>query len=256
MSSAWVTHWNGSSWRDESLPFRWKDASALTGIGEAADGTLVTIGEDITRQRPLIMTRDAAGWHHLPIPQPVNPACATAQISLSQVSIQSRHEIWLAANGNHFSGQCPLVFEWTGFRWVDRSAGVLYRGFLGTTVNSILSTSANNVLLGGSFATDWTDDAFVDQWNGHRWVMQSFDPNVPINEGESEIDSFSTDGQSIWAAGWLDNPTLFTYSGGLWHQEPMQNVPTDASYSDIAVTQGHVFAVGGRTSGHNLVDQR
>jgi len=250
VTRAWVVRWNGSAWQNVPVPVRWSDSTAITGISEGADGSVAAVGGNATRHRPLVLLRTASGWVQLPDPVLHKGRCAPGQVSINGVSVASAKRVWISGNARGKArGNCPVVEEWNGTRWVDHSPPILY---LETTVLGVLAIPSGKVLVSGYDSTDWSDVGFVAAWNGHRWTRQ---PTTASNT-ESEIDYLAVSGDDYWAEGWDNQAEVFHLVDGVWQEQPVQNDPEGDSYfSAIAVVDGHAFSVGSN-SGKTLVDMR
>ena len=283
-----VSHWNGTSWQQVSLP-----ASVLATIGTTGGRT------DVGATSPGNVWAIGWGehWLHYDGQQwtagEFAPPAPGSYPNLSRVLVLGLDNVWafggyytsqgaLVPYGEHFDGQSWSEFtlpgayfvtsvsavgpkniwavlsgngssevaNWDGTSWSTVSLPSSLTGSV--NLKSVLAKSATDVWVGG--ADESTGDGVVGHWDGTAWTEQTF-PAVS-GFGTDDILQLVRDGHGgLWGLASCDiGPCwrFWHYTGGQWQGPVLPSIKGDpVSVAALAKVSGQasVWAVGSRNVG-------
>lgn len=229
-------HWNGSSWRQVSVPFDGAcyDAElsglvAITSDDVWAVGMCTKVSErddpDHASRSTLIEHWDGAKWSIVPSPNPA-PRPGGNIAALRSIAAVSAQDVWAAgysASGLHYSGTSgpdqPLVEHWNGAQWqiTPTPPDPTLAGGNSIQLSGITVASSGTVWAVGTacFNCATSPVTFIMEWDGARWAQvpspntadpRTASPDVPL-PCELASATSTPDGQ-VWAAGDCQDPTV------------------------------------------------
>lgn len=156
-TSTLAEHWDGHSWRIQSLPPAGNPGADLSSISCrrpscTAVGYYVGQSDEGPGTAPLAMRWNGTTWAVQPTPGDATQNETSALTGVSCLSARA-----CTAVGVSYSGG-PLVLHWNGTRWHSQAVPGGY------SLNAISCTSATACIAIGS--------STAERWNGRKWASQ------------------------------------------------------------------------------------
>lgn len=170
--SAFVEHWNGTSWVAVSIPTplqMYLDAIACASptfcmaVGRADDGT------STGRTVPIILRWNGTSWTKNTVP---NPSTSTASAQL--VSVSCPTETTCMAVGSYNSSHNFLVERWNGSTWTVSAGPQPVTTPYASLLTGVSCATATQCLAVGEKASDdgtnKSDGGYAQKWDGSSWI--------------------------------------------------------------------------------------
>ncbi len=237
-----IEHWNGWQWQlvpgasgiTESYSVL-NDLVAISAnniwaVGFAADSAW-------SHTTALVEHWDGSRWTRVPQPQ-FSPQVGV----LDHISATSASDIWVIGRASPFFQTFPLIEHWDGHTW---SVTYLSAAGLGAA-NALVTLSASDIWVAGSAPQVNSDPVspLIIHWNGQSWTRAA--GNKELGAGNTILGLKIENANDIWAAGSAagGHSLILHWNGQRWKTIQHQSPPF-AYLSDIAISGGRIWAVGG-----------
>lgn len=160
-SSTLAEHWDGHSWRIQSLPPAGDGGDDLSSVSCrpvacTAAGYIIGQSDEGPGTAPLAMRWNGTTWAVQPTPGDATQNVTSALTGISCPSARACTAVGMNDQGG------PLILRWNGTTW--RSQSVAYNFALNYGFNAVSCTSTTACMAIGS-----NNGA---RWNGHKWTSQ------------------------------------------------------------------------------------
>lgn len=223
-----IAHWDGSAWREASLPWLDGNVASLDAMAVAATNDVWAVGDKAgplyhaphdpgTRYQgelPLTMHWDGSAWAKVPVPpSPGHSAMLDAVSSRGA-------ETW--AVGWYERGlpreplrRGPIALRWDGERWLEMALPNTSGG--GTTLLDVLVLGRNDVWVLGMSNRDGVGATYLARWDGMSWRRVA----TPRGRAWGNFTSVAgTADDDLWLGGsgadGLDDPQAAHWDGQRW----------------------------------------
>jgi len=255
-----VAHWDGTVWKEVSIPTPGgsKEPPVLQGIAAVSTNDIWAVGyyqsydgDQFLGELTLTLHWNGKEWRVIPSPNITSKVGSTMNALLS-VSAVSRNDVW--AVGTSAGG--PLAIHWNGKEWslvpVPRTQDNDY-------LSSVVATASNDVWAGGTSETSSEPNrfsrkvrSFIIHWDGAKWSLM---PGIELGHGGlGDIVVISKN--DAWAVGWSSDhagearTVMMHWDGKQWTVVPSPNPGEFLNFlrGIEAAPDGEVWAVGSALS--------
>jgi hypothetical protein len=237
-AGALISHWNGSSWEDDSFSGNFQSVSAQSSTDAWAVGGTNWFYPSQT----LAYHWNGTTWSQVPTPTPGGSAY------LNGVATTSPTNAWAVGSISGGPGDTgnavPLIEHWNGKTWKQQffSLPASSAQFTG-----VAATSASNAWAVGWIGAQAPQDALIEHWNGKQW--QRIPANTPHGYGYLQGVAAAGPG-NVWAVGYNDSGPVYKslilhWNGKRWCVVPSPNPTGVTNLVGVSATsRTNAWAVG------------
>jgi hypothetical protein len=244
-------HWDGEAWSRVPSPNR-TDESWLFAVDAAGPDDVWAVGYDVdeaNRHRTLTLHWDGEAWSIVPSPDP-----GAEGSQLMGIAAVSSTEVWAVGSSTvafPLLGE-TLALRWDGTAWSRVPSPNPSTTGVGSNLHSVDVAPDGTVWSAGAVDQgDLVMGTMVMRWVGGAWRLVDT-PSHPAGSLAGSVTALARD--RAWAVGWRQGeagtePLAMLHRGGRWIDTPVPAAGADASLSDLEVSRGRAWVVGGQGTG-------